>query len=187
MIPAVGPSSRPSRSRTFPCSRSWNSVISPCSRQRRCGVDAAPGGKVRGHRPPGDPARDQVADRVEQLAVAVALGFSVSGARPTPAATAGWPPTPRPSCPTDTGVPDRAGQPHCRTRAPDNHSTEQTSRTGRARTRTTTTPGPSGTARSDSHPRATERPCLHVRTTGRSPRRETCSAHTFRDQLRHGF
>ena len=37
------------------------------------GVDPAPGGEVRGHRPPGDPARDQVADRVEYLAVGLGL------------------------------------------------------------------------------------------------------------------
>ncbi|MET8538324.1 replication-relaxation family protein [Streptomyces sp. NPDC005065] len=35
MIPAVGSASRPSRSRTCPRSRSWNSAINPCSRQRR--------------------------------------------------------------------------------------------------------------------------------------------------------
>ncbi|SBU96653.1 hypothetical protein YW3DRAFT_05831 [Streptomyces sp. MnatMP-M77] len=39
------------------------------------GIDPAPGREVRGHRTPGDPARDQVADRVEHRAVAVALGL----------------------------------------------------------------------------------------------------------------
>lgn len=40
------------------------------------GVNPAPIGEVRGHRPPGDPAREQVADRVQHLPVAVALGLS---------------------------------------------------------------------------------------------------------------
>ncbi len=35
MIAAVGSGVRPSLSRTFPRSRSWNSAISPVSRQRR--------------------------------------------------------------------------------------------------------------------------------------------------------
>lgn len=51
----------------------------------------------------------------------------VPEARPAPAALAGWPPTPRPSCPTDTGAPDRDDRPRCRTRARGNHTTVQAS------------------------------------------------------------
>jgi hypothetical protein len=47
MIPAVGSGSRPSRSRTRPRSRSWNSVISPCSRQRRGTGVPSPDGRPR--------------------------------------------------------------------------------------------------------------------------------------------
>lgn len=40
---------------------------------------------------------------------------------------------------------------------------------------------------SDSHPRATERPCPHARTTGRSPDQEPCSICTFHDRYDNGF
>ncbi len=46
------------------------------------GVNAAPGREVRGHGPPRDSARDQVADRVQQLPVAVALGLPASALEP---------------------------------------------------------------------------------------------------------
>ncbi len=55
------------------------SVLPPAAEE---GVDAAPGGEVRGHRPPGDPARDQVPDRVQHRAVAVALGLSALPLQP---------------------------------------------------------------------------------------------------------
>ncbi|GGU75983.1 hypothetical protein GCM10010211_47430 [Streptomyces albospinus] len=49
------------------------------------------------------------------------------GARPAPATTAGWPPTSHPSCPTDTGAPDRVDRPRCRARGRGNRTTHRAS------------------------------------------------------------
>lgn len=46
------------------------------------GVDAVPGWEVRGHRPPGDATRDQVAHRVDHLPVAIALRLPASALQP---------------------------------------------------------------------------------------------------------
>lgn len=153
------------------------------------GADPTPAGKVRGHRPPRDPARGQVTDHVQQLPVTVTLGRSAPP--PKPGRHRQQRPDGRPfrvrHCRRDTGVPGPGGRPRCRTRARGDHTIVQPRWTGGVRRRTTTTSGPPGTARLDSHPRATERPRLHTRTTGRSPRRKTCSTHTFRDRFRYGF
>ncbi len=80
MIPALGSASRPSRSRTFPRSRSWNSAISPCSRQRRKKARTRPpagksAGIARQEIPPA--ARQRIASGIWPVAVALGL--------PTPA------------------------------------------------------------------------------------------------------
>ncbi len=46
------------------------------------GADPTPAGKVRGHRLPRDPARDQVTDHVQQLPVTVTLGRSAPPPKP---------------------------------------------------------------------------------------------------------
>jgi hypothetical protein len=47
-------------------------VLAPATEE---GIDPGPVGEIRGHRPPGNPARDQVTDRFQHLTVAVALGL----------------------------------------------------------------------------------------------------------------
>lgn len=132
-------------------------------------------------RRPGNGPRPAVADGSSPRSVRPA-----PEARPARATMAARPPTPRPSCPTDTGAPDRDDRPRCRRvrEAIARHGGRvEINGLGRVQQRQQGLREPLGMG---SHPRATKGPCPHARSAGRSPDQELCSIYTFQDPLRCG-
>lgn len=161
-------------------------VLAPAAEK---GVNPAPVGEVRGHRPPRDPARDQIADRVQQLPVTVALRPAAPPLKP------GRHRQQRPDgCPLSVrhvrripahpiGMIGRVAV-HVREAIARQGGRVEVNGVERVQQRQQGLREPLGMG---SHPRATRRPCLHARTAGRSPDQELRSIHTFQDRLRYGF
>ncbi|GAA5703664.1 hypothetical protein Save01_04487 [Streptomyces avermitilis] len=161
-------------------------VLAPAAEK---GVNPAAVGEVRGHRPPRDPARDQIADRVQQLPVTVALGPAA------PAPQSGRHRQQRPDgCPLRVrhvrripahpiGMIGRVAV-HVRETIARHSGRVEVNGLGRVQQRQQGLREPLGMG---SRPRATREPCLHARTARRSPDQELRSTHTFLDRLRYGF